>query len=212
MKKQKKYTINYNYSFPKKNQNNNENFEYVNNSPSNIKKGDITSFLRNKYEVQKIKIRQENFMNQAEKQKYELENKIQKVEQLRHAFKELLPKVMDSINIKDSDKFSVIHSASKNKINDENGLSVNENNKEIDFKNNNINNSNLRSNFLLNTNSTSNKVIPSTSSSKSTSNKNTSYNNNFSKKPAYEVENFKKDLFYNNNIYFLKNKYKSLLK
>lgn len=169
--------------------------------------------MREKYEVQTLKIQQKNFMNEAEQQKSELENKIKTVEQLRNAFTELLPKIMDSINLKSSDECSVKNSASKNNFNDQIGISINDNNNEIDCKRNNLNNSNPRSNLLLNTNSNSTKAIPSSSSSKSTSNKNTSYNKNFYKKPAYEVENSKSDLFYNNNNnYFLKNKYKSLLK
>lgn len=169
-----------------------------------IQKGDLNSFLRERFENQKHRIEKENLIKQAEEQKILLENQIKSVEKLRNAFTDLLPKVMESIKIVDSKNTSEKNLSTKNYRFQESEI-----NKNSNLNINTFSNSNLKSNPVT-ASSNNNKVTPA---SKNSSNRDFVTNNsNCYKSPAY-IEDFKSnDLFYNpKKNYFLKNKYKKLL-
>ncbi len=82
---------------------NNKNRDSCDISSSNkTRKGDLNSFLRERFETQKQMIEREMLIKQAQDQKILLESEIKSVEKLRNAFTDLLPKVIDSIKIIDS--------------------------------------------------------------------------------------------------------------
>lgn len=172
----------------------------------NNRKGDLNSFLRERYENQKQKVEKEMLIKQAEDQKQILENEIKSVEKLRNAFTELLPKVMESIKVidkKDTSEKNLNTNIIKDTKFQESEINKNTNLNLNTF----TTNSNLRNNPITTNN---NKNI---ASSRNNSNRNlTNTNKNYYKKPAYEDEYEPNDLFYNpKKNYFVRNKYKKLL-
>ncbi len=180
-----------------------------NSSRNNTRKGDLNSFLRERFETQKQMIEREMLIKQAQDQKILLESEIKSVEKLRNAFTDLLPKVIDSIKIIDCRGNN--STAEKNNI---------MNSKNYRFQESEINkNTNLNINTFTNSNLKTNPVTlasinkPTPSSKRSSNRDIVSDNSNYSKGPAYGEEIGSKNyLFYNpKKNYFVRNKYKKLL-